>query len=270
MATDHEAFAGSIPEIYQRLMVPMIFEPYAREMALRACTLVPARVLEIAAGTGAVTRELATRCGPSVAIIATDLNQPMLDIAQGLQPERDNVSFRKVDAQALPFDDGSFDVAICQFGVMFFPDKLQSYREVHRVLRNGGTYLLAVWDELAANEFVSVVQVELATRFAADPPVFMERTPHGYYQEDDIVAALKQAGFSEVVFETVATVSHAGSALEAATAYCQGTPLRMEIEARAPGELEAVTHSVAARLGTHFGDGPIEGRISAHLVMARK
>lgn len=265
-----KVFAGSIPAIYERCMVPMIFEPYAQDMAARVARLRPKRILEIAAGTGVVTRAMAASLGADVEIVATDLNQPMLDAAASLQPSGGKVTFQQADAQALPFEAESFDAVVCQFGAMFFPDKPLAYREACRVLKPGGTYLVAVWDKIATNEFVTVVSKVLASRFAADPPRFMERTPHGYYDTDAIIGVVKAAGFSEVTAEAVDKTSKAKSALDAATGYCQGNPLRNEIEAREPGGLQAVTEAVAAALAARFGSGQIEGRIRAHVITARK
>lgn len=265
-----KVFTGSIPAIYERCMVPMIFEPYAEDLADRATHLSPGRVLEIAAGTGVVTRALAAKLGPSAEIVATDLNQPMLDTAASLQAGRGNVIFRQADAQSLPFEDESFDLVVCQFGVMFFPDKRQSYREALRVLKPGGTYIFAVWDKISSNEFIVVVSAALASRFPDDPPKFMERAPHGYYDTQAIVAALKEAGFKDASAETVDKRSRAKSAIDAATGYCQGNPLRGEIEGRAPGGLQEVTEAAAAALADRFGKGPIEGRIRAHVITATK
>ncbi|MFJ6321988.1 MULTISPECIES: class I SAM-dependent methyltransferase [unclassified Rhizobium] len=265
-----KVFSGTIPEIYQRYLVPMIFEPYAKDMADRVARLSPLRVLELAAGTGVVTRALAMQLGTGAEIVATDLNQPMLDAAARQQSAQGRVTFRQADAMALPFENESFDLAVCQFGVMFFPDKLQSYREVRRVLKPRGTYIFSVWDQLSGNEFVTVASAALAGCFPDDAPRFMERTPHGYYDTKAIVKAVKEAGFAEASVETVDKIGHAGSALDAATGYCQGNPLRGEIEALAPGGLQAVTDVVASALAEHFGHGEIEGRIRAHVIAARK
>ena len=263
-----KVFAGSIPAIYQRYMVPMIFEPYARDVAERLASFGPGRVLEIAAGTGVVTRAIAERLPPDTEIVATDLNQPMLDTAVELQGGQGKVTFRQADALALPFDDNSFDAVVCQFGVMFFPDKHQGYREALRVLSPGGTYMFTVWDRISANEFATVASAALAARFPDDPPKFMERTPHGYHDVDAIAAAVRDAGFSKVSVDTADKVSRANSALDAATGYCQGNPFRNEIEARAPGGLQSVTEAVASALAERFGQGPIEGRIRAHVITA--
>ncbi|MBB4351808.1 class I SAM-dependent methyltransferase [Aliirhizobium cellulosilyticum] len=269
MTEADKVFAGNIPALYQQHMVPMLFEPYAQEMAGRVARLKPQTLLEIAAGTGVLTRALAARLGDTAEIIATDLNQPMLDLAAHLQRGGGKTTFRQADAQALPFDDGSFDVAVCQFGVMFFPDKLQGYREVRRVLKPGGSYLFSVWDRVSANAFVTTVSDALAKRFPADPPRFMERTPHGYFDTDAIIDTLHEAGFSEVKVETADKISRAESAASAAAGYCQGSPLSGEIEARQPGKLWAVTKAVASALAERFGPGEIEGEVRAHVITAR-
>ena len=162
VATD-KLFAGSIPEIYDRFLVPLIFEPYAADLARRVAALAPRDVLETAAGTGVLTRALAAQLAPSTRIVATDLNQPMLDQAARRQ-QGGSVEWKQADALALPFDDRSFDVVACQFGVMFFPDKVQGYKEARRVLRPGGRFLFNVWDRIEENEFADVVTEALAER----------------------------------------------------------------------------------------------------------
>ncbi|WP_113447542.1 methyltransferase domain-containing protein [Rhizobium cremeum] len=268
MTDADKVFAGSIPALYERFMVPMIFAPYAEAIAEKVAARHPATVLELAAGTGAVTRAMAERLPETAALTATDLNQPMIDLAMTLQ-ETGNVLWRQADAMALPFADQSFDTAVCQFGVMFFPDKVASYREVRRVLKPRGAYLLAVWDRIENNEFVSVVSEVLSQRFADNPPQFMRRIPHGYHDLALIDGQLRAAGFSTVEAETLKLTGRSRSPLDAATGYCQANPLRNELEERAPGGLEAVTELVAEALEKHFGPGPIEGVLSAHVITAR-
>jgi ubiquinone/menaquinone biosynthesis C-methylase UbiE len=268
VATD-KVFAGSIPEMYDRLMVPLIFEPYARDLAERVAAMQPRQVLETAAGTGVVTRALASHLPAEARIVATDLNPPMLEYAaRRLQDER--VEWKQADALALPFDDLSFDTVVCQFGAMFFPDKTQGYREVHRVLKPGGQFFFNVWDRIEANEFADVVTQTLAEVFPNDPPRFMARTPHGYHDETQIRAELHAAGFANVSAETVGAHSRAPSPLEAAVAYCQGTPLRNEIETRDPSGLEAATKRAAEALAGRFGSGPVDGHIRAIVFLATR
>lgn len=266
-----KVFAGAIPEIYQRYLVPMLFAPYAADLAGRATALLPRQVLEVAAGTGTVTRELARRLAPEAAIVATDLNPPMLARAQAIGVARP-VTWQPADAMQLPFDDGMFDVVICQFGAMFFPDKPQAFAEARRVLRPGGVLLFNVWDRIEDNDFANVITRALTRLYPDTPPTFMARTPHGYHQLDQVAADLRQGGFASAPsFHTLAASSRADSSGIAAIAFCHGTPLRAELEAKGPDGLARATDTAAHALAQAFGDGamdvPIDGRMQAHIVM---
>jgi SAM-dependent methyltransferase len=264
---DH-AFAGSIPQLYERCLVPLIFAPYAADMASRALHKAPSRVLEVAAGSGAVTRALASTLPRHVPIIATDLNQPMLDHAMAVGTSRP-VEWRQADALQLPFADESFDLVVCQFGAMFFPDKARAFAEARRVLRPGGSFLFSVWDRIEHNEFADVVTGALATLFADDPPRFLARIPHGYHDRATIAADLAAAGFAgKPGFSTVTECSRADSARLVGFAYCQGTPLRNEIESRDAARLEEATAVATAALERRFGQSNISGRIQAHVIAA--
>ena len=267
VATD-KVFAGSIPEIYDRFLVPLIFEPYALDLAQRLADAQPQQVLETAAGTGVLTRAMAAQLAPDACIVATDLNQPMLNLAAAAQPSGLQITWRQADALALPFEDRSFDAVVCQFGVMFFPDKVQGYREVRRVLKPGGHFFFNVWDRISDNEFADVVTQALAAIFPNDPPRFMARTPHGYHDVKKIRAELKAAGFTDVSIDTVEERSRAPSPRHPAVAYCQGTPLRNEIEARDASRLEEATQRATEALEHRFGSGPVDGRIQAHVISA--
>jgi SAM-dependent methyltransferase len=270
-------FAGSIPEVYDTLLVPLIFEPYAIDLARRVAALGPGRVLEIAAGTGALTRALRRALPPEVELVATDLNPPMLERAKAVEAARGagcSIQWRVADAMQLPFDDESFDVVACQFGAMFFPDKAHAYGEVRRVLRPGGAWVFNTWDRIDDNEFAQTVTAALAALYPAQPPDFMARTPHGYHERAAVEADLARGGFGvPVEWETLTTRSTAESAQLPATAYCQGTPLRNEIEAlaaRGGASLAEATHASEAMLRARFGEGQVDGRIQAHVIVVRK
>ena len=263
-------FAGSIPQLYEQYMVPLIFDPYARDLASRVVALAPKAVLEIAAGTGVVTRHMAAQLPVNVSIVATDLNQAMIDHAMGIGTARP-VAWQQADAMRLPFGDGSFDAVVCQFGAMFFPDKAVAFAEARRVLRPGGTFLFNVWDRIEDNEFADCVTQAMAGLFPADPPRFLARLPHGYHDDAAIASALVQGGFTgSIVFDTVTVQSRAESPRIVATAYCQGTPLRNEIEARDASLLNQATNIATAAVGQRFGTGQVTGKIQARVVAATR
>lgn len=265
-----KVFAGSIPKLYDSHLVPLIFAPYASDLAERLRSRRIARLLEIAAGTGVVTRALAAALPESTAIVATDLNQAMLDQAARVGTKR-AVEWRQADAMQLPFEDASFDAVVCQFGVMFFPDKPKAFAEARRVLRPGGLFLFNVWDSIAENEFADTVTTALGAFFPEDPPRFMVRTPHGYYDQRVIAADLAQGGFAAAPrFDTLAARSKAASARIAAIAYCQGTPFRNEIEARDATRLAAATDAAEEAIAARFGRGAVDGRIQAHIVTVER
>jgi ubiquinone/menaquinone biosynthesis C-methylase UbiE len=262
-----KAFTGAIPALYDRHLGPMIFEPYAADLAARVTTLGARRVLETAAGTGIVTRAVHRSLPARASILATDLNQAMLDHARE-QLRADNVEWRQADATALPFENSSFDAVICQFGAMFFPSKSRGFSEARRVLCPDGTYIFNVWDRLEANEVALVVHEAVASLFPGDPPQFLQRTPHGYHDIGVIRDELARAGFSRIEVETVERRGHAPSHRDPALGFCLGSPLRNEIEARGAGQLDRAVESAAAALAARFGKGPIEARLRAHVFTA--
>jgi ubiquinone/menaquinone biosynthesis C-methylase UbiE len=269
VATD-KLFAGSIPEIYDRYLVPLIFEPYALDLAARLAEINPQHVLETAAGTGVVTRAIAPRLSEAARLTVTDLNQPMLDRAKAQQPHDGRIAWKQADALALPFEVQSFDAVVCQFGVMFFPDKVQGYKEARRVLKPGGRLLFNVWDRISENEFADVVTQALAGLFPQDPPRFMARTPHGYHDVERIRADLSAAGFTDVSIDAKDERSKASSPSDPAIAYCQGTPLRNEIEARDASRLQDATKQAEQALAHRFGTGAVDGRIRAFVISAMR
>jgi SAM-dependent methyltransferase len=211
----------------------------------------------------------AVRTAQCAALIAPYvLNQPMLDIAAARQPRESRIEWRQADALALPFEDESFDAVVCQFGVMFFPDKIQGYREARRVLKAGGRFFFNVWDKISENEFIDVIIKAVATLFPQDPPQFMARIPYGYYNVEEIGEQLTAAGFASISTETLDATSRALSPRDPAIAYCQAGPLRSEIEARDPSRLEEATQRSAEALAQRFGSEAIEGRIRAHVITA--
>jgi len=270
--TTHQSdkiFSGSIPELYEKHLVPLIFEPYAQDLARRVGGESISRVLEIAAGTGVVTRALVDALESDVSIVATDLNQSMLDYGASVRAD-ENVEWRQADALALPFDDATFDAVVCQFSVMFFPDRVKAYSEALRVLKQGGLFLFNVWDDIGENEFADTVNKSLASIFPEDPPLFLTRTPYGYSDIDEIILNLRNGGFASTPnVETLEARSKASNPSIPAIAYCQGTPLRNEIETRDGSSLEHATDIATTAVSERFGLGAVDGKIQGHVVSIR-
>jgi SAM-dependent methyltransferase len=256
MGQNDTAFAGAIPQLYDRCLGPTLFAPYAADLAARLADLGRGRLLETAAGTGIVTAALAARL-PDVEIVATDLNQPMLDHA-ATKPGLGRVQFRQADALGLPFDDQAFDAVVCQFGVMFFPDRRAAYREARRVLKPGGRFVFSVWGSIADNPIMEITAAGLSRRYPQQKSWFMERVPCGYHDPAVIRADLSAAGFSQCGIETVNLRGPVASAQATAIGTCQGSPMRGEIEALDPTGLQQATDAAATAIVERFGDGPFE------------
>lgn len=260
-------FQENVADLYETLLVPILFEPYASEMAIVAERSKPGSVLEVAAGTGALTRALRARLEPATEIVATDLSQAMIDVgASSLTMSRTH--WMHADAQDLPFAPSMFDLVVCQFGVMFFPDKLKAYGEAKRVLRSGGRFLFSTWDSLEANDFARCVDEYLRSLFPSDPPDFFRRLPYSYFDPDPIKAQLSSAGFDAVSCDRVELPSVAATARDVAAALCQGTPLRGEIERRAAEHMPEIVDQVAERVESRYGARPCGG-MSALIVAGR-
>ncbi len=265
-----KVFAGSIPKLYDDYLVPLIFEDYAADLAERLSSRNFSNVLEIAAGTGVVTRALSAALPDNVSIVATDLNQAMLEQASEVGTKRP-VEWRQADALELPFPDETFDAVVCQFGVMFFPDKPKAFSEARRVLKPGGVYIFNVWDKISENEFAETVEDALESVFPDDPPRFLARTPYGYYDHGVIEQELKTGGFAaSPQIKTIAARSRATSPRIPALAFCQGTPLRNEIESRDASLLEEATEAAAEAIATKFGRENVDAKIQAHVVTIEK
>ena len=263
--TQDSAFAGSIPAIYDQCLVPVLFAPYARDLAARAVVLGPQAVLELAAGTGVVSHLLAAAL-PGARVVATDLNPAMLEVA-ATRGTAANLSFKPADAQALPFADEAFDLVLAQFGAMFFPDKRAAYAEARRVLAPDGALLFNVWDRLDANSGSAAVHHAVREALPEPKPAFIARTPFGYHDPAAIEAELRAAGFAEVTVERVAKASPPGSAAALARGMCLGSPLANELAAHPP---EARDRALAAAIAAAESAEPPGGfAMSALVVTAR-
>jgi ubiquinone/menaquinone biosynthesis C-methylase UbiE len=269
MSLNDKEFTGSIPEIYDTYLVPLIFEQYAEDLAQRTASINPNSVLEVASGSGVVTRAVAPVLRSGVRHVVSDLNPPMLDRAAATQPLPDAIEWLPANALDLPLEDDGFDLVLCQFGCMFFQDRIRSYREARRVLRPGGAFVFNMWDRIEENEFANVVTNALAERYPANPPRFLPRTPHGHYDTTVYRAELEAAGFTDITIEPLDAISTASSSLIPAVAYCHGTPLLNEIEILDPAGLNAATRHAADAIASYFGSGHVDGRIRAFVITAR-
>jgi SAM-dependent methyltransferase len=262
------AFAGTLAEFYDRYLVPLNFAPYAEVVAARVKALRPQRVLETAAGTGVVTEAVARALPPGVTITATDLNQAMIERGKA-RPGTERVKWQQADAMKLPYPDGAFDLIVCQFGVMFFPDKRASFNECFRVLSPGGTYLFVVWDNY---DDMPDAPLWIAARRVGD---MLGRDPHtllnpGYFSEPTIRADLGAAGFRHVHIDRLTRHARAASAADAAVITVQGSLLRTAIEAADPSRLDEATSAVERAMSERFGKGPVEGTTRALIVTTTK
>ncbi|HEX3841460.1 MAG TPA: methyltransferase domain-containing protein [Acidimicrobiales bacterium] len=264
MVSDEDRlWLDSMAEAYDRWLGPAVFRPFAVDLAGRAGFHRPDRILELAAGTGILTRELVAVL-PDAELVATDLNPAMVSLGSQRVPA---ARWETADAVRLPYPDGQFDLVACQFGVMFFPDKPAAYAEARRVLRPGGRLLFNTWDVVATHGFDAAVMAGLERAFPGDPPNFLVAVPHGYADREVVVSDLTAGGLETVVVETVTLEGHAESAAGVATGFCTGTPVRAGIEARS--DLAAATVVVSEDMVRQLGPGPVTARMTAHVFEAR-
>lgn len=262
--TDTDIFKHSTPDLYDRYMVPLLFEPFARVVADRVAALKPARILETAAGTGVLTR-LAAEAAPHAELVATDINPGVVEYA-AQKLHAGNVTVQQANAQELPFEDAGFDLVLCQFGVMFFPDKVVANREARRVLRDGGSYLVVTFADLNDNPVPKAADAAVETLFPDDPPRYMERGPFSYTDAGVVEADLRSAGFTDMSIDTITLRTHV-VARDAAAGMVLGSPFRAEIERRDPDALEPALDAVTSALQSLDGH---EAPVAAHVVTARR
>lgn len=267
MAEMNLSFSGSIPQLYDRYLGPVLFEPYAADLVRRVTALAtPGPVLEMACGTGIVTQQLRAHLAPTVELVASDLSQPMLDYARTKLAALQQVEWKQADIAALPFPDAAFAAAVCQFGLMFVPDKQAAFREARRVLRPGGVFAFNVWDGIAANPFAHIAHETLATLFPADPPQFL--VPFTFNDHTVLRQLLTTHDFCDVRIETITLEARSESAQALAIGFVQGSPLSAAIQERG-ASFESVVTAVTDAFARHGGAAPFRSTLQAVVVTAR-
>lgn len=262
-------FAGDIPAKYDCSLGPHLFADYGADLARRVAAAKPRRVLEIAAGTGIVTRMLRDALPPSTYLVASDLNSPMLAVAREKFAATEQVAFRQADATTLPFADGAFDTVVCQFGLMFFPDKAEAYRETFRVLAPNGRYYFNVWDSFEFNSFARIAHEAIGRFFDGDAPAFFT-VPFGYHRIDAIKASLMQAGFAGISIDVIRIEKIIEDVRCLAEGLVFGNPIAMEIGARGTCDAATIADAVTAALQDEFGRNAQRMSLQAIVLAAHK
>lgn len=268
MAAPNAAFVGSIPENYDRYLGPIFFYHYADDLVGRVPVTPGMRALETACGTGIITERLLRRVDGRGSLVATDLNEAMFAYALRRGVEGPGLEWRQADATKLPFGDGLFDVVVCQFGLMFFPDKVAGLREAYRVLKPGGRYVFNVWDALEHNAIARITHATVGSFFPDNPPQFYT-VPFSLH-DAAISSRPAEVGFLNVASETVAKVGTSPSAAEAAIGLIEGNPIYVEIMGRRPDALADIKRAVAKNVAAELGDHPVRGSLRAHVFTAEK
>lgn len=268
MANTNASFVGSIPRNYDRYLGPLLFEPFALDLVKRLQVASGAQVLEIACGTGIATRQLRAHLPSRTALIATDLNEPMLDYARQSLGRGTHLDWRMADAQALPFPDAHFDAVVCQFGLMFVPDKGAAIREARRVLRPGGDFAFNVWASLAENPIGRIADEVISSFFPSDPPTFY-RIPFGLDDQPLLVGLLSDAGFQVQQAERVTLEGRSPSAHDAARGLVLGNPVLLAIQERGSADPEDIIAALGLALARAGGEQPLRLPIRAVVFLAR-
>lgn len=261
------AFAGTIPANYERYLGPFLFEPYALDLVSRLQDKKYNDILEIACGTGRVTAHLAKSVKHDT-LTATDLNQDMISVAKEMIPDK-NIKWMQADAMQLPFDDGSFDLVVIQFGVMFFPDKENGLKEAYRVLKTGGKLIYNTWNKVETNEAIHEGHSIIKSYFPDNPPIFYT-VPFSMYDDRELTTVTRRAAFKNITTTLVKKEGVSPSAADLAKGMVEGNPVYLAILERDPSLINTIKERIQKVLAEKFGDKPLKSPLQAWVVEGSK
>src|SRR4030095_15423741 len=267
MSQSTPAFFGITAEYYEKYMGPLFFAPTAIDLVGRIMGK-PGSILELACGTGQVTRLLKAKF-PDAKITATDLKQGMIDIAKQVMGEDPGIEWKAADAQELPFDSNAFDIIVCQFGVMFFPDKLKAFKEAYRVLKSGGMFLFSTWDKIRNQRVAEIANEVVTSYFKDDPPQFF-KIPFSMYDPCEHEALLKNSGFKNISVKNIILEGTSPSASDAAKGFTVGNPIYAQICERNESLLPAIQKTLTDRYSKEFGESEIRVPLSEFVAEGMK
>lgn len=260
-------YVGAIPAVYDRQLGPILFKPFAVDLAHRLPGYQFGTVLETACGTGILTSQLRRRLRPCVELVGTDFNRPMLDFAKKKLHALQNICWKQADATELPFASASFRAVVCQFGLMFCQNKAAAFSEARRVLIDGGFFGFSVWDGLDTNPFAAIGNAIVCRALGADAPRFFD-VAFGFNDRFRLQELLNERGFEDVRFEPVTRVLQCRSAKMLAHASIIGTPVGLAIKDLG-AECEPIIDAIAEQLARVGGDAPFCTTMQALVVTAR-
>ena len=261
------AFAGTIPANYERYLGPFLFEPYALDLVARLQDKKYTNILEIACGTGRVTAHLAKSVKHD-SLTATDLNPDMISVAKEII-EDSKIKWMPADAMELAFDDGSFDLVVIQFGIMFFPDKEKGLKEAYRVLKTGGKLIYNTWNKVETNEAIHEGRVIIESYFGDDPPIFYN-VPFSMYDEKELITLTRRAGFKNIRTTLVKKEGISPSATDLAKGMVEGNPVYLAICERDPSLINTIKEHIQKVITEKFGDKPVKSPLQAWVVEGSK
>jgi ubiquinone/menaquinone biosynthesis C-methylase UbiE len=261
------SFSGSIPDNYEKYLGPFLFEPYAVHVASLLQDKKYPAILEIACGTGRVTAHLAKDVQHDF-LTATDLNADMMEVAKQIVTDK-NINWQLADAMQLPFADNSFDLVVCQFGIMFFPDKLKGLQEAYRVLKPGGKLLFSTWDKLEHNPAIQEGRKIIESYFGENPPGFYN-IPFMMHDEDELQMLMKNAGFKNCKINLVKKEGISASAADLSKGMVMGSPIFLSIIEKDPALVEKIETHVEKVLAENFGDKPLKSPLAVWVCEGEK